>query len=218
MLELYIGSKTYSSWSLRPWLAMTHFEIPFKEIHLQLFTTDFYRVVDEVSPSRRVPALVDDGFVVWDSLAIVEYLAEKFPDLALWPKDRQARARARSVCAEMHSGFTQLRAAMPMNFNASLHGRGWNVAVQKDIDRIVSMWEALLEAHGDRFLFGDFCAADAYFAPVCGRFDTYRPALPQRIEAYRDRVLALPAMKRWIADARASFEFIPQDEPYRKTP
>ena len=218
MLELYIGSKNYSSWSLRPWLAMTHFDIPFKEIHLTLFSAEFARVIATASPARRVPVLVEDGFAVWDSLAIVEYLAERFPDIPLWPRDRLARARARSICAEMHSGFGQLRSNMPMNLEADLTGRGWNVAVQKDIDRIVSMWSELLDAHGNRFLFGEFSAADAYFAPVCSRFLTYRPDLPARVLAYAQGVVALPAMQRWIAEARAAREFIPEDEPYRAPP
>jgi glutathione S-transferase len=218
MLELYIASKNYSSWSLRPWLAMTHFGVPFKEIHLKLFSAEFRQVVSRVSPARRVPVLVDDGFAVWDSLAIVEYLAEKFPELPVWPRDSRDRARARSICAEMHAGFQQLRTNMPMNIEAELHGRGWNVAVQRDIDRICDMWGELLAAHGDRFLFGEFSAADAYFAPVCARFACYRPALPARIVAYVERIYALPAMQRWITEAKAVRDFIPEDEPYRLPP
>jgi len=218
MLQLYIGSKNYSSWSLRPWLAMTQFAIPFEEIHLEMFSAEFRRVVATVSPVGRVPVLVDGGFSVWDSLAIIEYLAERFPDKAIWPREAKDRARARSICAEMHSGFQQLRANMPMNIGVELPGRGWNLAVQRDIDRISTMWRELLDGHGGPFLFGEFTAADAYFAPVCARFWTYRPELDLAIRAYVGRVFELSAMKRWVAEATATAEFIPEDEPYRAPP
>jgi glutathione S-transferase len=218
MFDLYIGNKNYSSWSLRAWLAMTHYGIPFREIRLRLFSESFYREIAKVSPAGRVPVLLEDGFAVWDTLAIYEYLAERFSDMRLWPEDAKDRARARSICAEMHAGFTTLRSQMGMNIEASLPGRGWNVTVQKDIDRIVSMWSGLLGQHGGPFLFGPFTLADSYFAPVCTRFRTYQPALPAQIMAYVDRVFGLPAMQKWVAEALEEHEFIVEDEPYRIAP
>jgi glutathione S-transferase len=217
MLELYIGNKNYSSWSLRGWFPLAHFGIPFKEIRLSLFTPAFYEAIGRVSPVGKVPVLVDDGFAIWDSLAIVEYLAERFPQYALWPRDLKARARARSICAEMHSGFTELRNNMGMNIEADLAGHGWNLAVQRDIDRITAIWGECLGAHQQPFLFGEPTLADAFFAPVCTRFRTYQPKLPARALQYVDDVLALPAMQRWIADGLQEKEFVAEDEPFRRS-
>ena len=221
MLRLVIGNKNYSSWSLRPWLAATEAGIPFDEVPLALFTPEFDREIVRYSPAGRVPVLVDTevagGLCVWDTLAIVEYLAESFPDRALWPADRALRARARSMCAEMHAGFSTLRSAMPMNVSASLPGFGWSVAAQADVDRLVAMWRECLDAHGGPLLFGRFTVADAYFAPVVSRLSTYAVALPPDIAAYRDRVLALPGMQAWAAAARAETAFLADDEPYRRS-
>lgn len=218
MLTIHIGDKRYSSWSLRGWFPLAHFGIPFREVPLRLATPEFHRAIAAVSPARRVPVLVDGDFAVWDTLAIVEYLAERNPQHAIWPADSRARARARSICAEMHSGFTELRTRMPMNAEAALPGFGWSLAVQKDIDRLVAMWSDALAQSGGPFLFGAAGAADGYFAPVCLRFDTYRPALPERISRYVADVLALPAVKRWLAEARAENAFRPEYEPYRAAP
>lgn len=215
MLELLIGNKNYSSWSLRAWLPLAHFGIPFKETRLTLFTPAFREAIGKWSPAGRVPVLVDDGFAVWDTLAIAEYLAERHPEHALWPRDRQQRARARSVCAEMHSGFGALRSAMPMNVEANLPGLGWSLQVQADIDRLSAIWTGLLDTHGGPCLFGEFTLADAFFAPVCLRYNTYRPRLAQRVERYVADMLALPSMRRWIDDALGEHEFIVEDEPYR---
>ena len=221
MFTLVIGNKNYSSWSLRPWLLMTEAGIPFDEVRLSLFTPSFREQIGRYTPTGRVPVLVDTeadaaGLAIWDTLAIAEYLAERFPERALWPSDRAARARARSICAEMHSGFSKLRWAMPMNVSADLPGLGWSVAVQDDVDRLVAMWRECLARHGGPMLFGAFSIADAFFAPVASRLRTYAVALPDDIAAYRDRVLALDGMRAWSAAAAAEEEFLLDDEPYRR--
>ena len=224
MLELYIGNKNYSSWSLRPWLLMKQLGIAFTERKLRLDWAEgsaFKTTLLAIAPSGRVPLLVDDdGFAVWDSLAIAEYLAERCPDRPLWPADRLQRARARSLCAEMHSGFAALRERCPMNIEAALPEVGARAErewpdVIADVRRIDAMWSEQLAASGGPFLFGAFGAADAFYAPVCTRFATY--ALPASAEAraYRDRVLALPAMREWSDAARAEHDFLAVDEPYR---
>jgi len=216
-MRLVIGNKNYSSWSLRAWLLLRQLDIAFEEVMLKLDSEEFERTIGRYSPARRVPVLVDGELTVWDTLAITEYLAERFPELCIWPFEGHARARARCVCAEMHSGFSALRNAMPMNVTAHLPGLGWNLEVQGDIDRITSMWNGLLERSGGPFLFGAFCAADAFFAPVASRFLTYAVALAQPLADYRDRILALPAMREWCAAAAAEPEYLSYDEPYRKT-
>jgi len=225
MLTLYIGNKNYSSWSMRPWVLMKQAGLPFEErkVRFDAFEADsqFKQAVLKINPAGRVPVLVDDGFAVWDSLAIAEYLAEKFPDRALWPRDPRARARARSVCAEMHSGFTALRSHCGMNIEASLPAIGQQVwseqaAVRTDVERIVRMWTELLAQHKGPMLFGEFSVADAFYAPVCMRLRTYALPVPAEIQAYVDRVCALPAVKAWIEEALAEQDFVPFDEPYRK--
>jgi glutathione S-transferase len=219
MLKLVIGNKNYSSWSLRPWLLMSEAGIPFEEERLSLFTPAFAAAIARYSPAGRVPVLVDHdagGLAVWDTLAIAEYLAERFPAKRLWPDDVADRARARSICAEMHAGFGTLRQAMPMNVRSDLAGRGWSVRVQDDIDRLIAMWRELLQRHGGPMLFGRFTIADAYFAPVVSRLKTYGVALPDDIAAYRDAVLALPSMQAWTAASHTEPEFLEDDEPYRR--
>lgn len=218
-LTLYIGNKNYSSWSLRPWLLMRQLGLPFEERKLALDSEAFYREIATVSPAHRVPVLVADGFAVWDSLAIAEFLADAHPDLGVWPDDPRARARARSVCAEMHSGFSALRSQLAVNIEARLPGALWNLEVQADIDRIASMWSTLRAEHaaGGPFLFGRFSAADAFYAPVITRFDTYGVELDPACEEYRKAVHALPAMREWIAAALEERTFLPADEPYRRS-
>ncbi len=217
MLALYIGNKNYSSWSLRPWILMRVLDIAFVEHRLSLFSEVFKTTIARLSPAGRVPILVDDDLVIWDTLAITEYLAEQNPQAGVWPSQFKARARARSICAEMHSGFGALRSQLPMNLEASLPGKGWNTAVQRDVDRLVQMWSELLDAHGGPFLFGPFSAADAFFAPVVTRFQTYAIALPANCSRYCEAVRALPAMLEWTAQALAEREFIAEDEPYRSS-
>ena len=215
-MKLVIGNKNYSSWSLRPWLLMRVKNIPFEEQRIPLDQPDTKERVLAYSPAGKVPVLIDEGIIVWDTLAIVEYLAEKFPDRALWPRDMPARARARSVVAEMHSGFAALRSAMPMNCRGSFPGKGITRESQADIARIVALWEecrAGLGA-GGRFLFGDFCVADAFFAPVVSRFATYAVPLKDIARRYADAIASLPAMQEWLASARAESEFIAAVEPY----
>ena len=174
----------------------------------------------KVNPAGRVPVLVEGDLSVWDSLAICEYAAERFPERHLWPLDAKARARARSVCAEMHAGFTALRNHCPMNIEASLPHIGALVwrdqpAVRADVQRIVAMWTELLEQHGGPMLFGEFSIADAYFAPVCARIRNYALPVPGHITDYIRRVFALPGVKAWAEDALAEKDFVEFDEPYR---
>jgi glutathione S-transferase len=224
MLKLYIGSKNYSSWSMRAWVLLKQAGIPFEEalVRFDSFDADsaFKRSLQGVSPTGRVPVLVDDGFAIWDTLAIAEYLAEKFPDRQFWPRDAKERARARSVCAEMHSGFTGLRSNCPMNIEASLSQAGallWRdkPAVRSDVQRIVSMWTELLEQHQGPMLFGEYSTADAYFAPVCMRLKNYALPVPGHITDYIRRVSALPGVKAWIDEALAEKDFRDFEEPYR---
>lgn len=224
-LQLYVGNKNYSSWSMRPWVLMKQAGIPFEEVMVRFdsFEADsaFKKTLRTVNPLGKVPVLVDDGFAVWDTLAIAEYLAERYPASALWPRDLKARARARSVCAEMHSGFTALRNHCPMNIEASLPEVGrlvWRdqAAVRADIARLGGLWGELLAAQPDgALLFGDFSIADAYFAPVCMRIKTYGLPLPADLLSYVERVCALPGVKAWIDDALAEHDFVAFDEPYR---
>ncbi len=218
MYKLVIANKNYSSWSLRAWLVLTEFAIPFEEIKLALSSEDFRREIVKYSPAAKVPILVDGTFAVWDSLAIIEYLAERLTDRPIWPRDPYQRAHARSICAEMHAGFSALRANLPMNVSASLPGLGWNLAVQRDVGRIVAMWGELLDRHGGPMLFGEFSAADAFFAPVASRFSTYAIALPAAQKAYCQRLLERPGMLAWAAAAREEETFLAEDEPYRLAP
>ena len=224
-MQLYIGNKNYSSWSLRAWLLLRHAGIPFTERQLRLdwnHDSSFKRTLLAIAPSGRVPLLVeDDGFAVWDSLAIAETVAELHPEKRLWPADRRERARARSLCAEMHSGFAALRNRCPMNIEASLPEVGRRVAtewpdVAADLQRIDAMWSEQLQASGGPFLFGEFGIVDAYFAPVCSRVRTYALPLGSAPLAYVKRVHALPAMREWCAAALDEHDFIEDDEPYRQ--
>jgi len=224
MLKLYIGNKNYSSWSMRSWVLLKQAGIPFEEVMARFDSFDrdsgFKEKLRDVTPVGRVPVLVDDGFPVWDSMAIAEYVAERFPDRQLWPQSARARARARSVCAEMHSGFSALRKHCPMNVEAALPHIGSIVwrdqpEVRGDVQRIVAMWTALLEEHKGPMLFGEFSIADAFFAPVCIRLRGYTLPVPGHITDYVRRVCALPGVKAWNDEALAEKDFIDFDEPYR---
>ena len=224
-MQLYIGNKNYSSWSMRAGLVMTHFGIEFSERALRLDWAEgspFKSTLLALAPTGRVPLLIDDdGFAVWDSLAIVEYLAEAFPAKRLWPTDRRRRARARSLCAEMHSGFTALRNRCPMNVEASLPEIGarcraeWT-DVAADLRRLDAMWTEALAQSGGPFLFGAFGAVDAFYAPVCSRIRTYALPIGAVATGYVDRVHALPAMNAGCQAARQENDFIAEDEPYRQ--
>jgi glutathione S-transferase len=205
---LVVGNKNYSSWSLRAWLAMKVLGVPFEERRIPLYGPDSKAELLKVSPAGKVPILVDGATTVWDSLAILEYLAERHPQL--WPADAAQRARARSICAEMHAGFPNLRHHMCMNIRRRHPGKGRTPEVLAEIRRIVEIWG---EARGP-FLFGAFGAADAMYAPVALRFRTYEVELPPACRAYADALLDLPAMRVWIADAERETEVLPQFELY----
>lgn len=213
-LTLVIGNKNYSSWSLRPWLAMKQFGLEFDEIRIPLYTPESKEQLQQYSPSGKVPLLLHDSLTVWDSLAICEYLAEEFPALNWWPKDKVARAIARSISAEMHSGFQNLRQNMPMNCRASRPGKGMTPEVQKDIERITAIWQNCRQNFGKSgtMLFGDFTIADAMFAPVVLRFITYDVKLDEDLRAYSEAILTLPAMQEWIKAAELEAETIPNFE------
>lgn len=209
-LTLVIGNKNYSSWSLRPWLVLRQAGIPFEEVRIPLWQPESATLLATWSPSGKVPALHDGDIRVWDSLAICEYLNERFPEQGLWPADAAARAVARSVSAEMHAGFDALRQNMVMNIRARYPGKGRTPECLADIDRIVAIWtdcRARFGSDGD-FLFGRFGIADAMFAPVVLRFQTYDVALEGAARAYADAVLALPALQAWVADAMAETDRI----------
>ncbi|MFZ6674285.1 glutathione S-transferase family protein [Undibacterium sp. Rencai35W] len=209
-LQLVIGNKNYSSWSMRPWVVLKAFGIPFEEIRILLDKPNTTSQISEYSLAGRVPVLLANEITVWDSLAICEFLAEQFPLQNLWPEDVAARAIARSICAEMHSGFAALRFDMPMNIRAELHGKGRTIGSQADIGRISEIWEDCLSGYGaHQFLFGDFSIADAYFAPVVMRFRTYGVSLAPALQAYVERVTAHPAVAEWIRDAEAETDEMP---------
>lgn len=223
-LQLYIGNKNYSSWSMRPWVLMKEAGIPFEETVMRLDYAEpdsaFKKEIVKLNPAGRVPVLVDGDLVVWDSLAIAEYLAETFPQKQLWPTDAKTRARARSVVAEMHSGFGALRTHFSMNIEAKLQHVGPRVAAEQpqtkaDLDRIVQMWSDLLATHGGPMLFGTFSIADAFYAPVVKRIVTYGLPVPPVIQAYIERVQALKSVAAWTKDALAEHDFLVGAEEYR---
>jgi len=212
---------------MRPWVLLTQAQIAFEEVFVRFdgFTpeSEFKQTLQSISPAGKVPVLHDGDLVVWDTLAIAEYAAEKFPEKKLWPQSIGARALARSLCAEMHAGFMGLRANCPMNIEASLPEQGaiiWRdkPAVRSDVERIVAMWTQLLEASGGPMLFGDFSVVDAYFAPVCMRLKTYALPVPPVITAYIERLSALSGVKAWIDSALKERDFLDFEEPYRLKP
>jgi glutathione S-transferase len=213
-LTLVIGNKNYSSWSMRPWLLLRQAGIPFDEVRIPLYVPGSEIDLAQWSPSGKVPALNEGDIRVWDSLAICEYLAERFPELELWPADAAARAVARSVSAEMHAGFGALREHMSMNIRARYPGMGRTPDCLADIERILAIWaecRARFGSSGD-FLFGRFGIADAMFTPVVLRFETYGVALEGAARAYAEAILALPALREWVADAVAEVERIEKFE------
>ncbi len=223
-MQLVIANKNYSSWSMRPWVAMRGLGLAFDEVRLSfnLGFNDggFNAAVQRYSPVGKVPVLVDGEVAVWDSLAILEYLHERFPEAGVWPRDAALRARARSLCAEMHSGFGALRSHCPMNVELAMPELGAKLlreqpAVAADLARIDTLWSEALQASGGPFLFGAFGGADAFYAPVALRVRTYGLPLSEPAAAYAQRLLAAPGPAAWIADALQEQEFVPEDEPYR---
>lgn len=201
---LYIGNKHYSSWSLRPWLLLREFGVAFEESLLWLDTPEFAAEVAKASPSRRVPVLHHAGRVVWDSLAICEYVNETWLEGRGWPTDPSLRAMARSAACEMHSSFGALRQQLPMNCSRKPDAYRWDAAAQADIERVQALWAQLRQAAGQgHFLCGEFGIVDAMFAPVAIRFRGYGPELSSVSRAYVEALLALPGMQAWIAEGIA---------------
>ena len=223
MLDLFIGNKNYSTWSMRPWLVLRHFDIAFAE-HLIAFDdfkldSPFKKTILAINPTGKVPALKDDELLIWDSLAICEYLAEKFPEKQLWPRDQKQRARARCMSAEMHSSFMALRSACGMNLDADLSEVGaklWldNSQLQEDVKRIETLWSERPDPNG--FLCGDmFSIADAFYAPVVMRFIGYGIPISEMNQIYMQKILKLAAVQQWIAEAKAEHVFVVCEEQYR---
>ena len=214
-LHLVIANKRYSSWSLRAWLTLAYFEIPFTETLIPLDEPDTHARILEVSPSGRVPCLIDGPIRIWESLAIIEYLAERFPEHPVWPRSVGARAHARAISSEMHAGFMALRSACPMNLGRRfLRADRGGEAAKLDVARLERLWrDARATFADDRpFLFGPFSAADAMFAPVVTRLDRYDIEVAPDTRAYMDAVLALPAMLAWTEAAEAETMIVPSDE------
>jgi glutathione S-transferase len=212
-MKLIIGNKNYSSWSFRPWIAMKVAGIAFEEHLVSLSDPDFKRAIASVSKNGRVPAIDDNGVHVWESLAVLEYLAEKFPQAGLWPADAAARAHARAIAAEMHAGFGALRSECPMNFWRPVKRRELSAAALADAAHIDAIWSECRERYGGPFLFGSFGAADAMYAPVVSRFYTYAVEVGERSRAYMEAVMALPAWREWKEAALKEPWVLPYDEP-----
>ena len=200
---IYIGNKNYSSWSLRAWLMLKQSGARFEEVLVPLREATTRTTILRHSPSGRVPALHHGELVLWESLAIGEYLAERFPAARLWPEEPEGRAVARAVSAEMHAGFSALRSHLPMNMRSSFAARGVTPEAQADINRVTALWRDCRKRFGaeGKFLFGDITIADAMYAPVVSRFRTYRLALEEEAQRYADAVWALPALQEWAAAA-----------------
>jgi glutathione S-transferase len=214
-LTLIIGNKNYSSWSFRPWIAMKVAKIPFEEIVISLDAKDFKQQVSKVSGTGKVPALRDGDVDVWESTAILDYLADRFPEAKLWPDDMKARAHARSVAAEMHAGFAPLRRHCPMNFWRPVKPRDLPDEVLANVRRIDALWTGCRSRFGTAgpFLFGRFSAADAMYAPVVSRFHTYAIPVSEVARTYMASVMALPAWEEWKSAAVNEPWVLPEDEP-----
>lgn len=202
---LVIGNKNLSSWSLRPWLLMRHHGVAFEELRLPLDTPEFHERIGAWSPTRRVPVLRDGGLTVWDSLAICEYVNDRWLQGRGWPADLETRTLARCAAAEMHSGFAALRGQLPMNVCRRPDGYRWDADAERDIARVQELWRGLRARFGGEgdFLCGGFGIVDAMFAPVCVRFRGYGVRTDDTASAYMDTIFALPAMREWEAAARA---------------
>ena len=213
-LTLAIGNKNYSSWSFRPWIAMKVAGIAFDEVVIPLYQPESKARILAYSAAGKVPVLDDNGVRVWDSLAIIEYLAERFPGAGLWPADRVARAEARAVSAEMHSGFLPLRRACPMNMWRKVIRRELAADARDNVRRIEELWAGCRRRHGagGPFLFGDFCAADAMYAPVVARFHTYDIEVDTPARDYMAALMALPAWAEWVGAARHEPWVVPDFE------
>ncbi len=215
-MHLLIGNKVYSSWSMRPWIVLKAKGITFKETLVQLRAADFPERIRKFSPSGRVPCLVDVDVTVWESLAIMEYLAEKFPDKGIWPKDAKARAHARAIASEMHAGFQPLRQACPMAITQRFQPKPLAADVASNVTRITGIWNEARAKFGavqqGPFLYGDFSAADGMYAPVVSRIYTYGIKVDAVSQAYVDAMRAHPAYQAWVAEAAAEPWVLAQNE------
>jgi glutathione S-transferase len=211
-LKLYVGNKNYSSWSLRPWLAMKAAGVPFEDEVIPFDFPNGNPAIRAISETGRVPLLVHDGFKLWESLAIIEYVAELFPDNGIWPEDRKNRALARAYSMEMATGFRGVRNACPMNLRRPRKAMPIRADMQSDIDRIETIWCDSVEKSGGPFLFGQFSAADAMFAPVVNRFDVYALTQKPQSLAYMSAVKNHPSFLAWAADASQETWIVPEDE------
>ncbi|WP_415890868.1 glutathione S-transferase family protein [Neptuniibacter sp. SY11_33] len=212
-MQLIIGNKNYSSWSLRAWLMLKAFEVEFDELKINLFTEEFYETLKQHTPVAKVPVLHDGELNVWDSLAICEYVNERYLDGAAWPSDMSERAKARAIVSEMHSGFNALRNEMPMNCRAKRKIE-LSPAAQQDIQRMDALWAELIATHKQSgpWLFGSFTIVDVFFAPAVLRFLTYGIELSPKSSDYVQTVLQHPALQAWISDALQETEVVDEDE------
>ncbi|MCW5721854.1 MAG: glutathione S-transferase family protein [Devosia sp.] len=211
-MKLLIGNRNYSTWSLRPWLVLRHFDIPFEDEVLQLSGPRWREVLAERSPTAKVPVLLDGDLAIPETIAIIEYLAERFPDRGIWPQDMTDRALARAAAAEMHGGFAALRSHAPMNLRAAHPGKVDVEAVRKDLQRIEHLWGGLLARSGGPFLFGKFSAADAMFAPLATRLRTYALPVSDVASAYVEAIYSLPAFQHWLGLALREPWIVDDDE------
>jgi glutathione S-transferase len=211
-LTLVIGNKNYSSWSMRPWIGMKAAGIAFTDRVISLDDPDFKSKLRKLTPAGKVPVLIDGDLHVWESLAILDYVADKFPAAGLWPQDMAVRARARSIAAEMHAGFLPLRRHCPMNIWRPVRPRALPPDVVANVTRIDTMWRECLERSGGPFLFGAWSAADAMYAPVVSRFHTYDVGVTKPSRRYMEAIMALPAWAEWTRAALAEPWVLPQDE------
>jgi len=212
MLKLIIGNKNYSSWSLRPWLLLSAFKIEFEEVQESLLQNNIQSRLGQYSPTSKVPVLIDEQVTVWDSLAICEYISERYLDDKGWPQDMVKRAKARSLCAEMHAGFPAVRSELPMNCRATRKIEVTGLA-KKEIARIDAVWSECVQANGGNcWLFGEFSIVDCFFAPVALRFKTYGISLSETSAQYQKRLLDCPSIKLWLEAANRETEVVPEDE------
>ncbi len=211
-MKLLIGNRNYSTWSLRPWLVLRHFDLPFQDEVLMLSGERWRETLAERSPTGKVPVLIDGDLVVPETLAIIEYLADVFPEKAIWPADRRDRALARAAASEMHAGFSALRTQAPMNLRASHPGKVDLDSVRKDLHRVEQLWGDLLGRSGGPFLFGEFTAADAMYAPLATRLRTYDLPISDTAAKFVEAIYALPAFQEWRALALKEPWIVDDDE------
>lgn len=211
-MELVIGNQNYSSWSLRPWILLKQFNIEFTQQKIPLFTDKTMQEMSAYCPNNKVPVLIDQQETIWDSLAICEYINEQYLHGKGYPEKSFDRAKARSICAEMHTSFFVLRSEMPMNCRRTPKAINYSLDCQKDIDRILTIWHECLAQHSGSFLFGSFTIADAFYLPVVSRLHSYQVAVPENVKKYMNHMLTLPGYQAWLEDAKAEQEVIKQAE------